>query len=405
VFNPDQVNALRLLLEQQGVVAKFEGHFCRTLHLSLPRSGGARACYARPREDVEFYKPENVFGVPHERSCLAGIGDYAIEVPAQILYEVDNARIIGNQALIDAEPCLYRPDPLVAGTSTKMAIDGESHGHGGYALHLRDNVLCATFASRAEPREFARTALFLHNLEPGNYGSFLFRLLPQMMFAAEAGISFDAYVTPDRTPWFMDALRLLGLPERPVFAVREVCGDLFRKVFFSTGFDTEGLVSGATRRGFTELARRSVASEPRIITSQKLYVSRMLSASARPWYRVLENENVLEQHAARAGYAILYPETLTFSEQIRAFGEARLIVGPSGSGMLNAVLAEDGAKVLDMESFHTTVRQHAKIYASTRKRYSFLFGQLSKDDGGHPITRPWFVPEDLFRVGIDWLAS
>jgi capsular polysaccharide biosynthesis protein len=131
----------------------------------------------------------------------------------------------------------------------------------------------------------------------------------------------------------------------------------------------------------------------------------MLSASSRPWYRVLENENVLEQHAARAGYAILYPETLSFGEQIRAFGEAKRIVGPSGSGMLNAVFAEDGAKVLDMESFHTTVRQHAKIYASTRKRYSFLFGQLSKDDGSHPIVRPWLVPEELFRVGIEWLGG
>jgi capsular polysaccharide biosynthesis protein len=101
----------------------------------------------------------------------------------------------------------------------------------------------------------------------------------------------------------------------------------------------------------------------------------------------------------------VYPETLTFREQIRVFGAARQVVGPSGSGMLNAVFAEDGAKVLDMESFHTTVRQHAKIYASTRKKYSFLFGNLAKDDESHPIVRSWMVPEDSFRAGLDWLSE
>ena len=405
MFNPDQLNALRQRLDKQERVARFDGHPCRTLNLTLPPIPSACPCFARSREDVEFYRPEHVFGMPHDPNCLSGIGDYAMEVPAPILYQVDNARIIGNQALIDAELCLYRPTPLLEGTDIRRALNEEGHGHGGFALHLRNDAPCATFASREEPRDFGQTVLFLHNLEPGNYGSFLFRLLPQLMFAVEAGIEFDAYVTPDRTPWFIDALRLLGLPECPVFAMREVCGDLFRKVFFSTGFDSEGLFSATTRERFAELAHQGSASGPANDSSRKLYVSRVLTRSARPWYRMLENEKALEEHAARAGYSILYPETLTFREQIRVFGAARQIVGPSGSGMLNAVFAEDGTKVLDMESFHTTVRQHAKIYASTRKRYSFLFGNLAKDDESHPIVRSWMVPEDDFRAGLDWLAG
>ena len=71
--------------------------------------------------------------------------------------------------------------------------------------------------------------------------------------------------------------------------------------------------------------------------------------------------------------------------------------------MLNAVFAEHGTRVLDMKSFTTNVRQHAKIYDSTRKTYSFLFGELAADDQSHPITRRWSVPEAHFRDEIDWL--
>jgi capsular polysaccharide biosynthesis protein len=403
VFNSNQISNLRQQLATQKALAMVDGYFCRTLHVALATRANARSCFKRPDENVEFYGPEHVFGVPHNSDCLSGIGNYQMEVPGPILYQVSNARIIGHQTLIDADSCLYRPNPLDDEIDPQVALNENSHGHAGFVLHSQDDALYATFASRQEPHNFGQTVLFLHNLEPGNYGSFMFRLLPQLMFVAEMGLEFDVYVTPERTPWFTDALRLLGLPERPVFSTREVCGDQFHSVFFSTEFAREGLFSLATRQDFAKLARQAEASGTPKDTFRKVYVSRMLTGSSRPWYRMLRNEKALEEHAARAGFSILYPETLTFPEQVRVFAAARQIVGPSGSGMLNAVFGNDDARVLDMESFTTTVRQHAKIYSSTRKRYSFLFGDLAEDDGSHPIFRSWVIPEEHFHTGIDWL--
>ena len=62
------------------------------------------------------------------------------------------------------------------------------------------------------------------------------------------------------------------------------------------------------------------------------------------------NEEELIARLRPLGFDIIEPQSLTATEQIAAFASADLVVGPSGSGMFNAVFCRPGAKLIDMKS-------------------------------------------------------
>ena len=71
-------------------------------------------------------------------------------------------------------------------------------------------------------------------------------------------------------------------------------------------------------------------------TPKKVYVSR--SGASR---RVLKNQAVIEEFFARNGYFICRPETMKFTDQVHLFANASHIVGPYGSGLFNALFAQN----------------------------------------------------------------
>lgn len=74
--------------------------------------------------------------------------------------------------------------------------------------------------------------------------------------------------------------------------------------------------------------------------------------------------------------------------------------------MLNTLFCRPGGKVLDIESFHGTVRQHARIYSSAGHRYGFAFGRFDPDDKRNPkFIRRWTVSPDSVVEGIERLRS
>jgi capsular polysaccharide biosynthesis protein len=60
----------------------------------------------------------------------------------------------------------------------------------------------------------------------------------------------------------------------------------------------------------------------------------------------------LERLLADAGFSIIAPGTLAWEEQIAVFRGARIIVGPHGAGLANAVFSESGARVIELTNAH-----------------------------------------------------
>jgi len=73
--------------------------------------------------------------------------------------------------------------------------------------------------------------------------------------------------------------------------------------------------------------------------SRKLYVSRGNSP-----YRRMVNSEKIETLMREKGFEIVYPEKLSFVEQVQLFAQASVVVGPSGAGLANLIFAPKECK-------------------------------------------------------------
>jgi len=365
-------------------------------------AGTEVVCDVEPAETRAMSGPARIFGTPEVPHCLAGIDSYPLTCPPKTLFQAKGATIVGSDAVLGSDGTLYCPEPVETLQALDRALAFNATNRQAFVLQREtsESASICYFCSGGA-RHLDASALFLPNVEPGNYGSFVFRVLPQILLAAQLGIAFDVIVAADRSHWLIDAFRLANLPLRRILLAEESYGTSFRQVLFFNDFVKEGFFPTSTMESLALLARDVGAAEPK----GALYVSRSLSRTRTPHYRPLTNERALEEQARDRGCTIVYPETLTFAEQIRLFASAGRIVGPSGSGMLNAAFARKGTRVLDLESFTVAVRQHAKIYASTGKDYAFAFGQFAGDDSREISVRSWRMPEAIFTAGLDWLFA
>lgn len=409
MLNPHHVRRLRLLVQEKSSFDKLDQFTIERCEIDVTEEYGDAATILSENADLEseMYGPERIFGTPHEVSCLNGVKAQRIGNSDLTLWKLRNARVIGNDTVMYGRH-LFSNKPITSGDSFIGFKSANHSNHQGFVYEEDSSSKKGSifFVCSQKKRSISGTGVFLANLEPGNYGSFLFRVLPQILFLSKHKINFDFYVTAGRNEWLFSALALCGLPIKPIFSLNEIIGDNIENLFAVSGVNQEGWINPLILDTLSNLAKTTAQNEnsSAAFGSEKLYVSRQLGGASRPHYRRLINEDDLVKLAIKCGFEIIFPETLRFEDQVKIFGRAKYIVGPSGSGMLNAMFAQKETKVLDLESFTTTVRQHAKIYSSTGKKYSFLFGEIESPT--IPLAfSSWSVNISLFEEAIDWLIK
>lgn len=271
----------------------------------------------------------------------------------------------------------------------------------GYIPISENKIFYAS--SDFEPLAFHGIGLFLTYLEPGNHGSFLFRALPKLLYAINSGVAFDFIVVPDKSSALISILTLYGLQALPIFTCREAVNITFESLVVIDDFENGGCLDAKSFNRLQDisrliLSRFSNQAKEKFI---KIYISRSLQRGFRPKYRPLVNELELEATMRKLGFEIIYPELLEFSCQIKLFANAEMIVGPSGSGMLNSIFSKPNSYVIDLESFTYTIRQHAMLYGSSLKKYGFVFGDYVTGDVSSEMVRSWRINIDAVAEGIE----
>ncbi|MBU3161556.1 glycosyltransferase family 61 protein [Clostridium frigoris] len=75
--------------------------------------------------------------------------------------------------------------------------------------------------------------------------------------------------------------------------------------------------------------------------TKKLFISRRNCSLIR-----LTNQNKIEQIFKEYGYEVIYPEEMSFHDQLKTFSEAEFIAGASGAGFTNILFANINAKII-----------------------------------------------------------
>lgn len=399
-----EIARLRAEIEKHGSIERFGD--CIVGHATIRPAPSARfgRLINSPSSGL-FRPPECIFGRPEDVGCLTDVELGTRPFPAHTIYTLNNASIIGTVAALTEEQFIFC-DGLA---STPQDLErlyefNQSDAHGFVVTRL-DDEFTAHFFVPPEHRFLRGRTIFFTSQEIGNFGCFLYWALPQLiLFAQHLPDPVDQYVVTDRSPWVLEALEILGFPRRPTYTVEEVCGTRFESLCMTNVLSPEGYFHPEFRQAFRRIAAKlKLLDGGKSGGSRKLYVSRALSRARSPHYRALTNEPRIQQIVVERGFEPVFPETLSLADQIRLFDSAAIVIGPSGSGMLNAIFSPPGTSVVDLESFHVTVRQHARIYSSTEKLYSFCFGKFDPTDErpDRPMRR-WQLDERDVCAALDW---
>ena len=177
-----------------------------------------------------------------------------------------------------------------------------------------------------------------------NYGHFILDALPSLLALEEAGLTDDLPpVAPRLRPWQRELTALLLGREG---GVREIAAPAVRlkQAAYATSMDHFLHAPNALLdRVRARLVARARASPLR---AERIYLSRRSHAHTM---RILLNEFELERALAARGFAIVRAERLRPAEQVALARQARVVVGATGAGMANALFAEPGTLVVDIQ--------------------------------------------------------
>ncbi len=177
-----------------------------------------------------------------------------------------------------------------------------------------------------------------------NYGHFILDALPSLLALEEAGLTGELPpIAPPLKPWQRELVALLLGREG---GVREIAAPAVRlgQAAYATSMDHFLHAPNALLTRVRERVVSRAGVSP--LRAERIYLSRR--SHAHPM-RILLNERELEQALEARGFAIVRAEKLRPAEQAALARQAKVVVGATGAGMANALFAEPGALVIDIQ--------------------------------------------------------
>ena len=222
-----------------------------------------------------------------------------------------------------------------------------------------------------------------------NYGHWQLLALPLLRYYREA-LGGDAdfyYLGPTVRSYQVETLAMLGIPEERILREAVTADRLLVAVVDRRG--------GAEREGYeTEsllFAARSLPSSP---VREKPARRRLFVSRAGADRRRLLNEAACMEALDELGVELVATEKLTVVDEIALFGEAELIVGGHGAGLVNCAFAPSASVVLELASRTSWDPQIAELAAVKGQTYGVIFGPPVGGRSG------WANPHPDFTVDV-----
>ena len=391
---------LDALLEEEQFDAAIAVHGC-TRHITgsgplaaydtvsvaaLWASGGARYTEVLPGRRIgapalRFWEPP-----PALRSEAGGL-----DMPAQYLAFLDGCR------------AFPRSNVVIAGD--KLVYDLAAHPRRSDILLQDglnpDQIMTASFGARralVEVPECAQSieaGLMMFGFQSRNYGHWLLEFAPRML-------SYNDPRCPDAIPLCIDDhmpdsheefLRLLDTRDRPVIKLPPkpiefgLLGMAPVPAFFPFDmkpgrpfYDTvwPADIFAAVRNLILNRARERGILSGR--NDRRLFISRKAFTQ-----RALVNETEIADRLRPLGFEVIYPETMSFLEQVATFHSAAVVVGSSSSALCNALFCRPGCRIVGLihEELSFNFRGYTSCIEPSGAQILFLRGHTLHRPGVH----------------------
>jgi capsular polysaccharide biosynthesis protein len=152
--------------------------------------------------------------------------------------------------------------------------------------------------------------------------------------------------------------------------------------------------SGATPWRLAHL-RRMLAVAPHPKPTRRLYI-------ARPggWRRRITTETQIQRMLAGHGFEAINPGALSLDGQIEAFREARVVVGPHGAAMTNAIFMNPGGAMVELTHEQRVIVAFHEIAGVTGLHYACVVGDMIDTPGQPPLFSDFAIEVDAVETAV-----
>jgi hypothetical protein len=202
---------------------------------------------------------------------------------------------------------------------------------------------------------------------------------------------------PALNTWQEESLRLLGYGEPGRLVVDP------DKQYAVHAIEYNEILNGGSAFCPSEMARQTYSRLRQAVERSRLERKRIYVARTDSTRRYMRDEAVIVEEVRKRGFEIVVAGDLNFTDQIRLFREAVLVVGPHGAGMTNIVFCDPGTLVYELLPSHYPNACFCNLAHTCKLRY---WADAFESDGGGPVhLRDWESDTSLVIDRLDEIAS
>jgi hypothetical protein len=340
---------------------------------------------------------------PARRGIIPPFGNDTIRYRPSAVLSVKHAELVGYRSIVTASGLLVHDESEVEAwdmgrLAAKLSRTDDDFLNEGTGLAPAGDGRFALDRRGRDTIGIDDPVIVLSSNEPGNYGSWIYRILPKLYSVRRLGLDGLKILVHAPEPHHKVWLTALGVPWDAV--IHQDIGYIYkiRHGIVPTMRNIMPYLESGGRQMFEQLRQRYGVPQ----TDRRIYVSR-LGWSRAGSLRALMNEAELVARLAAAGFDVIEPEKMSLAEQIETFSSARVIVGPAGSALYNVGFCQPGARIVDIESEPHWVALHSCLFASLGHVYGIFVGETDPTD---PVSlhKRWTVDIDALMRRLEWFA-
>lgn len=341
---------------------------------------------------MEEEEPREIF-IPHYHKSRKMGKIKQFTSPEIYIAELEDVNIIGENSVIIADDyCLY--------DMAKRDYDNRFDLRYGSLRSIDKNYAIVGFTYS---NKILEEAAFLVGFAPYNYYHFTIELLSRMQYID----SFEEYrpipILIDekalKIPQHDELIKAVNKFNHPIIPVKRNYMYKVKKLIYpsyntwmpinikaGTEFKYEDQLIADSAINFI---RDSVLKNVIKNGHRKIFISRKKLANAR-----LINEEAVTEIFKQHGFEIIYPEELTFNEQVKVFSEAEYVAGATGAAFTNILYCPQNVKIICI------IPQKYKfyIYSTISKRLNYQCIFLDAE----VIEKKHYYSSEQFKLDLNY---
>jgi hypothetical protein len=303
---------------------------------------------------------------PVSEGLLLAVEPLQLQYTQPFVCEIHKARIIGSPTVtFDSEGKIVLENgiPRYTSIASYMATN----------LPLLTLIKHKFFKPKLKLTQLDTACLFF-NIWTNNYYHWLIDLLTLVEglehYYQQTGIRPKLIVEPKMRSWQKDSLQLLGYTEndwivwsQKGFSLDKLIVPSFRRAY-------DGNIYGEVSFAACQWLRDRILSN--LPTSDRSFSEHILISRKKALNRRIANEDEVMNSLVAMGFTAYFLEEMSFTDQVRLFSRAKIVIASHGAGLTNLIFGNNLAVI---ELFGCSVPNGA--YANLARGLEFKYGCLS----------------------------